>query len=111
MEPKHEGPFFIKKVLGPLIYQLILLVWMKCHDVFYASLLTLYQEMEQHGESFITLPPILIDGHKEVRLDFAVHAFSFTVCLWMVYCEHPLVNAENSTDLFHNLRVELGTSI
>lgn len=69
MEPKHEGPFPIKKVLGPLVYQLTLPAQMKCHDVFHASLLTPYQETEQHGENFIAPPPVLIDGHEEEEIE------------------------------------------
>ena len=69
LAPKREGPFAIKKIYGPLVYQLALPQRMKCHDVFHASLLTPYEETAQHRENFIAPPPILIDGQEEEELE------------------------------------------
>ena len=71
--PKREGPFKIKKVLGPLVYQLTLPAQMKCHDVFHVSLLTLYEETPQHGPNFVAPPPTLIDGQEEEELEAIIN--------------------------------------
>ena len=39
MAPKHEGPFKITDVIGPVTYQLKLPTAQQIHNVFYASLL------------------------------------------------------------------------
>ena len=47
---KTEGPFMITEVLGPVNYQLKLPPRWRIHNVFHASLLTLYTEMCVHGD-------------------------------------------------------------
>ena len=64
MTPKHEGPFEIKEVLGPVTYQLKLLNTWKVHNVFHAVLLKPYQENEVYRENFLTPPPEIINGEE-----------------------------------------------
>jgi hypothetical protein len=52
MAPKREGPFEVKKVLGPVTYQLKLPTTWKIHNVFHAVLLKPYIKTEVHGENF-----------------------------------------------------------
>lgn len=47
----------------------------------------------------------------EICFYFAIYAFGFAICLWMVSCGHPLVNAKDLIDLLHDLRVKLKSSI
>ena len=70
--PKRLGPFTVLEVLGRLSYKLKLpRQWTerKIHPVFHASLLTPYQETSEHGESFPTPPPEVIDGFEEHEIE------------------------------------------
>ena len=66
---KQKGPFWIKRVIGPLVYQLELLQSWKIHNVFHASLLTPYQENDTHGPNFSNPPPDLVDGEEEYEIE------------------------------------------
>ena len=65
MEPKHEGPFKIEEVLGPVTYRLKLPITWQIHNVFHAVLLKPYIKNEIYGKNFI-LPPLEIQNGKEV---------------------------------------------
>ena len=52
MAPKREGPFEIMEVIGPVTYWLKLLTTWKVHNVFHASLLWQYKEIEVYGANF-----------------------------------------------------------
>ena len=65
MAPKREGPFEIMEVIGPITYQLKLLITWKVHNVFHASLLRQYKENEVHGANF-NQPPAELIGKEEV---------------------------------------------
>jgi hypothetical protein len=41
----------------------------KIHNVFYANLLTPYKETELHGPNFTRLPPDLINGEVEYKVE------------------------------------------
>ena len=69
LAPKREGPFRIKKVLGPVTYQLELPKQWKIHDVFHACLLSPYKETDAHGPNETRPPPDLIDGHEEYEVE------------------------------------------
>ena len=69
LSPKHHGPFPIKKVLGPVTYQLTLPMTWKIHDVFHVDLLTPYNETDFHGPNFQWPPPDLIDGAEEYEVE------------------------------------------
>ncbi len=62
---KHEGPFKITKVMGPITYQLQLPPSWKIHDVFHASLLTPHIETNIHSLSFPKPPAELIEDGPE----------------------------------------------
>ena len=69
LAPKRHGPFRVGKVLSPITYQLELPPQWKIHDIFHADLLTPYRETELHGPSFTKLPPDLIDGEEEYKVE------------------------------------------
>src|SRR5712672_2835550 len=69
LAPKRVGPFFVKKVISPVAYQLALPHSWRIHDVFHASLLTPYHETEAYGPNFIKPPPELIDGEEEYEVE------------------------------------------
>ena len=73
LRSKREGPFRIKKVMGPLVYQLDLPQSWKIHDVFHASLLSAYQITEAHGPSFTEPPPEKVDGEDEYEIEAIVN--------------------------------------
>lgn len=69
LKPLREGPFEITEVLGPLTYRLKLPKKWKIHDMFYASILTPYQETEAHGPNYMNPPPDIIDGDEEYKVE------------------------------------------
>jgi hypothetical protein len=50
--PKHEGPFEIDEVLGPVTYQLKLPESWKIHNVFHATLFRPYIENKVYGNNY-----------------------------------------------------------
>jgi hypothetical protein len=70
--PKREGPFRIKKVLGPVTYQLQLPKQWRIHDVFHACLLSPHKETEEHRPNYTNPPPDLIDGEQEYEIEAIV---------------------------------------
>jgi hypothetical protein len=64
LSPRQYGPFKVVAIISPITYQIKLPPHWKIHDVFHASLLTCYQEME-HGPNFIEPPPDIIEGEPE----------------------------------------------
>jgi hypothetical protein len=52
LKPKQYGPFKITKEISPVEYQVKLPVAWGIHDVFHASLLSLYREMTTHSPNF-----------------------------------------------------------
>ena len=69
LSPKREGPFLIKEVLGPVTYRLTLLKQWKVHNVFHAALLTPFKETTFHGTMETRLPPDLVDGQQEYKVE------------------------------------------
>jgi transposase InsO family protein len=72
IRPKREGPFKVKKVLGPVTYQLELPKTWKIHNVFHAVHLSPYKETPQYGNNEIRPPPDLVDNEEEYEVDFIV---------------------------------------
>ena len=69
MAPKHEGPFEIIEVLGPVTYRLKLPKTWRIHDVFHAVLLRQYRETEAYGENYPQPPPELRDGEEIYEIE------------------------------------------
>ena len=69
MAPKHEGPFEIEEVLGPVTYRLKLPATWRIHNVFHATLLKPYQENEVYGENFTMPPPDLVNGEEVYQVE------------------------------------------
>jgi transposase InsO family protein len=67
--PKRFGPFPVKRVVGPVTYQLELPPQWKVHNVFHAKLLHPYKETEEYGVNFQEPPPDLIDGAEEFEVE------------------------------------------
>ena len=69
IRPKHEGPFEITKVIGPVTYQLNLLKTWKIHNMFHATLLRQYNETEVYGANFPRPTPELIKGEEVYEVE------------------------------------------
>ena len=67
--PKRYGPFKIIKEISPVVYRLQLPLTWTIHDVFHASLLSLYRETPSHGPNFSRPPPDLIGGEEEYEVE------------------------------------------
>ncbi|ESK81898.1 hypothetical protein Moror_697 [Moniliophthora roreri MCA 2997] len=67
--PKHEGPFEIEEVLGPVTYKLKLPFQWRIHPVFHAGLLTPYKETEVHGQNFLEPPLDIVEGQEEFKVE------------------------------------------
>jgi hypothetical protein len=73
MAPKHEGPFEITKVIGPITYRLKLPASWKIHDIFHAALLQPYKENETYGEIYPRPPPDLTEGDEVYEVETILH--------------------------------------
>jgi len=69
LAPKRVGPFRITKVISPVAFRLDLPPSWHIHDIFHASLLTLYRETAAYRPNFIKPPPDLIDGEEEYEVE------------------------------------------
>ena len=69
LAPRQYGPFTVKMVISPVIYQLDLPKHWKIHDVFHTSLLSPYKEMTLHGPNYEEPPPDLIDDQPEWEVE------------------------------------------
>jgi hypothetical protein len=69
LSPRQYRPFKVVTIISPVTYQIELPPHWKIHNVFHASLLTCYQEMEQHGPNFIKLPPDIIEGEPKWEVE------------------------------------------
>ena len=67
--PKWKGPFEIKEVLGPVTYQLKLLMTWKIHNVFHATLLRPYIENEIYGSNYPKPLPELLEGEEVYEVE------------------------------------------
>ena len=52
LAPRRHGPFEIKEVRSPVVYQLKLLPQWTIHPMFHASLLMPYIETNEHGANY-----------------------------------------------------------
>ena len=67
--PRRYGPFEVASQVSPVAYQLRLPPMWQIHNVFHASLLTPYKEMEQHGPNFLEPPPEIIEDEPEWEVE------------------------------------------
>jgi hypothetical protein len=66
---KRYRPFLVTKVVSPVVFKLKLLAAWEIHNVFHASLLSPYKEMEEHGPNFEEPPPDLINREHEYEVE------------------------------------------
>ncbi|ESK83532.1 retrotransposon nucleocapsid protein [Moniliophthora roreri MCA 2997] len=69
LSPKREGPFTVKKVMGPMMYRLKLPSQWRIHSVFHTGLLKPYRETEAHRQNFLEPPPDIVDSHEEFEIE------------------------------------------
>jgi hypothetical protein len=69
LSPRQYGLFTVAAIISPITYQLELPLQWKIHNVFHASLLMSYKEMEQHGKNFIEPLPDIIEGEPEWEVE------------------------------------------
>jgi hypothetical protein len=69
LDAKRYGPFPITKEVSPVVFQLTLPLQWHIHNVFHASLLTPYKEMEEHGDNFVQPPLELVNGQEEYEVE------------------------------------------
>ena len=67
--PKHEGPFEIEEVLGPVTYQLKLPTIWKIHNVFHATLLQPYIKNKVYGNNYPRPLPELLEGEEVYEVE------------------------------------------
>ena len=83
LTPKCHRPFEIVKRVLPVTYQLKLLTAWTIHDVFHASLLTLYRKTMEHRVNYMRPPPDLIKDSKEYEVEAIVKHRHFG-CKWQL---------------------------
>jgi len=69
LAPRRYGPFEVAAKISDIAYRLKLPDMWKIHNVFHASLLTPYKEMDKHRPNFLEPPPDLIDGEEEWEIE------------------------------------------
>ena len=67
--PKHEGPFEIEEVLGPVTYQLKLPKSWKIHNIFHATLLCLYIKNKIYGNNYPQPLAELLEGEEVYEVE------------------------------------------
>ena len=67
--PKHEGPFKIIEILGPLNYRLQLPSTWKLHNNFHAIFLMPYMENEVHGPNYLRPPPDIENDEERWEIE------------------------------------------
>jgi len=72
IRPKREGPFKIKRMKGPITYQLELPSTWKIYDTFHPVHLSPYKETSQYGPNELRPPPELVDNEEEYSVDHIV---------------------------------------
>jgi hypothetical protein len=69
LAPRRHGPFEIKEVRSPVVYQLKLPPQWTIHPIFHASLLTPYVETNEHGANYTRPPPDMIEGEEQYKVE------------------------------------------
>jgi len=77
LSPRRYGPFKVVSQISKVAYCLKLPISWKIHNVFHASLLMPYKEMEQHGPNFLEPPPETLDGEPEWEVEKVLKERSF----------------------------------
>jgi hypothetical protein len=72
LAPKREGPFRIKRVKGPVNYELEIPTRWKINPIFHAKDLVLFRENDIHGPNYIKPPPDLVQGQEEFEVEAIV---------------------------------------
>ena len=65
---RRYGPFKIAAKISHVVYRINLPKAWKIHNIFYASLLTLYKETDEHGPNFLKPPPDIVDNMPEWKV-------------------------------------------
>jgi chromodomain-containing protein len=73
LAPKHHGPFSVIKVVSPVAFQLRIPVAWNIHNVFHASLLSLYCKSPEHGPNYSRPPPDLLEGEEEYEVECIIN--------------------------------------
>jgi hypothetical protein len=73
LHPQRHGPFKITKQISPVAYKLQLPTSWTIHDVFHASLLRPYKEMEQKGVNYTRPPPDIVQGESEYEVEAIIN--------------------------------------
>jgi len=74
LSPRRYGPFRVAAKISNVAYQLELPLQWKIHDVFHASLITPYQETQEHGANYIEPPPNIIEGEPEWEVEQVIQS-------------------------------------
>ncbi len=69
LAPRRHGPFKITQVMSAVNYRLELPTQWSIHTVFYTDLLTPYCKTPTHGPNYEHLPPDLVDGMEEYKVE------------------------------------------
>jgi len=77
LSPRRYGPFRVVAIISNAAFKIELPSHWKIHNVFYASLLTPYQETEAHGLNWIEPPPDIIEGKPEWEVEQVLQSRRF----------------------------------
>src|SRR5258707_12514613 len=119
LSQKRTGAFEITQVVSSVAFRLKLPAQWKIHNVFHASLLSLYRETPEHSPNFTRPPPELIGTEEEYKIDkvvnhrgtsgrrqYLIHWKGYSAAEWTWETEPNLENAKNIVKEYkrlHNL--------
>ena len=106
LAPKHYGPFTITRVVSRTSYQLKLPPQWKLHDVFHATLLTLYKETTLNGQSYQEPTPDLIDGQPEWEVELILKVRRWRNQLQFLIRWKGFSEAHDSWELAKNIHAD-----
>jgi Chromo (CHRromatin Organisation MOdifier) domain len=77
LDAKRYGPFKVIEEISPVVFRLELPPHWKIHNVFHVSLLTRYNETEEHRRNFAQPAPELIEGEEEYEVEQVLNSRRF----------------------------------
>ena len=105
--PKQYGPFKVWEVVGHTNFHLELPPHWRIHNVFYAKLLYLYKETEEHRENFTETPPDLFNGKLEWEVEQILDMRTWWSGKQYLICWKGYSSAHNSWELWENINAPL----
>jgi hypothetical protein len=102
LSPWRYGPYPILEQLSPVTYRIKLPPSLPIKNVFHVNLLTLFHEIEEHGQNYLQPLPKVIDGEEEFEIEEIINKHTYCkkkqyLVKWLEYpaSDNSWVNAKD----------------